>query len=206
MENVAKGGKNVIKAHLKHLKYHDEEGFYNEAIEYLKQNNIEVPQPDEEKPLPCGCPGSFQMSLGQKDLSKMKKQTPAQAQPLNMQSELNNWPIQLKLLNPNAAYFKNADLVIAADCSAFAYPNFHGKFLKDKILIMFCPKLDTNLEIYVEKLQQIFEKQDINSVSIVHMEVPCCGGIEMIVKEAMTKANKNIIIKDYTISLTGELI
>lgn len=188
MENVAKGGRNVIKAHLKHLKDHGEEGFYNQAIEYLKQNNIEIPQPDEEKPLACGCPGTMQ-----KDLK-------------DQHTELNNWPIQLKLLNPNATYLHNADLVIAADCTAFAYTNFHSKFLKGRVLIMFCPKLDSDLEIYVDKLAQIFEKHNIKSISIVHMEVPCCGGVEMIVTQAMEKANKNIIMKDYTVSITGELV
>jgi len=199
MENVVKGGRNVIKAHLEHLKDHGEDKLHDQAVQYLKENNIEIPQPDEEKPLPCGCPGTMQ-----KDLSKEKK--PAEAGPVSTQSELNNWPIQLKLLNPNATYLKNADLLIAADCTAFAYPNFHGKFLKDKVLIMLCPKLDTDLDAYIDKLARIFEMQDINSVSIVHMEVPCCGGVEMIVKEAMVRAGKNIIIKDYTVSLSGELV
>ncbi len=188
MENVSKAGHNVIKAHLKHLKDHGEDGFYNQAIEYLRQNSIEIPQPDEDKPMPCGCPGTMQ-----KDLK-------------HGQSELNNWPIQLKLLNPNATYLHNAHLVIAADCTALAYPNFHGKFLKNSVLIMFCPKLDTDPDIYVEKLSRIFEKHDIKSVSIVHMEVPCCGGVEMIVAEAMKKCNKSILIKDYTVSITGELV
>jgi len=199
MDNVVKGGLNVIKAHLVHLKDHGQDEFFNQAIAYLKKNNLEVPAL-EIKPIPCGCPGTMQ-----KDLSQMKK--PAQqTQAVNLQSELNNWPIQLKLLNPSAPYLKNADLLIAADCTAFAYPNFHQKFLKNKVLLMFCPKLDDNLQTYVDKLIRIFETQEINSVTIVHMEVPCCGGVEMITREALTKSGKNIIMKDYTVSLTGELI
>lgn len=142
----------------------------------------------EKNKLPCGCPGTMQKSINSRN------------------SELNNWPIQLKLINPNAPYLKNADIVIAADCTAFAYPNFHQKFLKDKILIMLCPKLDSNPDIYVEKLANIFEKQAINSITLVHMEVPCCGGVEMIIKEAMSKSGENIIIKDYTVSINGELV
>ncbi len=200
MENVVKGGKNVIKAHLKHLKDHGEDRLHDQAIEFLKINNMEIPESDKEKPLPCGCPGTMQ-----KDLRTVKRQNPDKPVTISAQSELSNWPIQLKLLNPNATYLKNADLVIAADCTAFAYPNFHVKFLKDKVLIMFCPKLDSDPGIYIEKLARIFETQDINSVCIVHMEVPCCGGVEMIVKEAILKAQKNIILKDYTVSITGEL-
>jgi len=200
MENVVKGGKNVIKAHLVHLKEHGENEFFAQAIDYLKENGYEIPTL-EEKPLACGCPGTMQ-----KDLSQIKKTSAQPAQAVNMQSELNNWPIQLKLLNPNAPYLKNADLLIAADCTAFAYPNFHQKFLKNKVLIMFCPKLDNDLNIYVDKLANIFEMQEINSVTIVHMEVPCCGGVEMLIREALNKSGKNIIMKDYTVSLTGELI
>jgi len=200
MENVVKGGANVIKAHLMHLKDHDQDKFLAQGIDYLKQNGYEIPDL-EAKPLPCGCPGTMQ-----KDLSREKKQESKPAQSVNMQSELNNWPIQLKLLNSNAPYLKNADLLIAADCTAFAYANFHQKFLKNKVLVMLCPKLDQDLDIYVDKLAKIFENQDINSITIVHMEVPCCGGVEMIVKESLKQANKNIIIKDYTVSLTGELI
>jgi ferredoxin len=221
MENVVKGGENVLKAHLIHLKDHGQTEFFNQAVDFLNKNGFKVPEL-ETKPLACGCPGTMQKSL------KPKEAAPQASQPVNQQSELTNWPIQLKLLNPNAPYLKNADLLIAADCTAFAYPNFHQKFLKrsgsesmkggfaglegsnsflkNKVLIMLCPKLDTDLNVYVDKLASIFEMQDINSVTIVHMEVPCCGGVEMIVKEALTQSGKNIIIKDYTVSLTGELV
>ena len=121
-------------------------------------------------------------------------------------SELGNWPVQLQLLNSNAPYLKNADLLLAADCAPFAFANFHQRFLQDKRLIILCPKLDTTIEEYVDKLSKIFQKQDIKSISIVHMEVPCCSGIEVIVRRALEKAQKNIIVKDYTISIRGEII
>lgn len=199
MENIIKGGENVTIAHLKHLKEHGENKLLEQAIDFLNKNNIAVPA-IEEKKLPCGCPGTMQ-----KDLRTNKKEnTSTKVQEMN--SELNNWPIQLKLMNPNAPYLHKTDLVIAADCTAYSYANFHSKFLKNKVLMMLCPKLDNDIDAYVEKLSDIFEKQEIQSITIVHMEVPCCGGVEIIVKEALEKSKKYIMVKDYTISINGELI
>jgi ferredoxin len=199
MENIAKSGKHVIKAHLKHLNEHGETDYVNQAIEYLKKNNIDVPDFEEDSPLACGCPGSMEQDLG-----KQRVESQEEAQVLT--AELGNWPVQLQLLNPNAPYFKNADLLISADCAPFAYSNFHKRFLKDKILIILCPKLDKTIDQYISKLAEIFQKQDIKSITIVHMEVPCCSGIEVIVKRALEKAGKNIIIKDYTLSIAGDII
>jgi ferredoxin len=197
MENIAKAGPNVIKAHLQHLQEHGQGDILKEAINYLKEKNMEIPD-YEEKSIACGCPGSMTQDLSRSE-NKDKN-------PVLMAAELRNWPVQLQLLHPNAPYLKNADLLIAADCAPFAYANFHQRFLKDKVLIIFCPKLDKTIDQYVDKLTEIFDKQDIKSISIVHMEVPCCSGIEVIVKRALEKAQKNIIIKDYTISINGEII
>jgi ferredoxin len=197
MENIAKAGPNVIKAHLKHLKEHGQGNLVNEAIDFLKENNIEIPDYEEE-PMAGGCPGSMM-----KDLRRSGNQSAA---PVMGTSELGNWPIQLHLLNPNAPYLKNANLLLAADCAPFAYADFHQRFLKHKVLIIFCPKLDKTIEEYVDKLSEIFQKQDIKSISVVHMEVPCCSGIEIIVQRALEKAQKNIIIRDYTISINGEIV
>lgn len=198
MENIVKGGNNVIKAHLQHLQEHGEDKFLNEAIDFLKERNIGVPV-YEEKPLACGCPGSMTQEICSNSSGSDKSESTI------LSAELRNWPIQLQLLHPHAPYLKNADLLIVADCVPFAYPNFHQKFLKDKVLIIFCPKLDKTIDDYVDKLSAIFETQDIKSISIVHMEVPCCSGIEVIVKRALEKVQKNIIIKDYTISINGEI-
>ena len=198
MVNIVKGGANVIKAHLKHLKDHGEDKLFNEAVKYLKDNNLEVPNMEENKI--CGCQGSMP-----RDLRNQFKGTSSNSN-IQMHSELRNWPIQLKLMNPNANYLDNADLLVAADCVPFSYPNFHSRFLKDKILIMFCPKLDIDIDGYIEKLANIFANKNINSISIVRMEVPCCGGVEMIVRKALEMANKNIIIKEYTISIDGNII
>ncbi len=198
IKNTVKSGPNVIKAHLEHLYVHGENELLDQAVDYLKENNIEIPAYKNEKLISSGCPG-----VKTKDLTHNAQkvgETPIYS------AELRNWPVQLQLLNPNAPYLKNADLLISADCAPFAYPNFHQKFLRDKILIIFCPKLDKTLDQYVEKLTEIFSKQSIKSVSIVHMEVPCCSGIESVVRKALDKAGKSIPIKDYTISINGEVI
>jgi ferredoxin len=197
MGNIVKEGPNVIKAHLQHLKTHGQEDLVKEAIDFLKEDNIEIPDYLEE-PLACGCPGSMTPDLRRSDNQPHEQ--------VMSTSELGNWPIQLQLLNLNAPYLKNAELLLAADCAPFAYANFHQRFIKGKVLIIFCPKLDKTLEEYVDKLSEIFQKQDIKSISIVHMEVPCCSGIEIIVQRALKKSQKNIIIKDYTISINGEII
>jgi ferredoxin len=199
MKNIINAGAHVIKAHLQHLQEHGQTKYLNQAIDYLKENNIEIPEYEEESPMACGCPGSMAQNL---DEYRVKSQEEDQI----LSAELKNWPVQLQLLNPDAPYFKNADLLISADCAPFAYANFHQRFLKDKVLIILCPKLDKVIDQYVDKLAQIFEKQDIKSISIVHMQVPCCSGIEVIVRRALEKAQKNIIIKDYTISISGEII
>jgi NAD-dependent dihydropyrimidine dehydrogenase PreA subunit len=196
MENVVKAGPNVVRAHLQHLREDGQMDLLNKAADFLKKNGLQMPYYEEV--LAGVCPGSMARDLRG---SKSRAQGPVM-----LASELGNWPIQLQLLTANAPYLKKADLLFAADCAPFAYANFHQRFLKDKILIIFCPKLDQTLEEYVDKLSEIFQKQDIKSISVVHMEVPCCSGIETVVQKAMEKAQKSIIIKDYTISITGEMV
>jgi len=145
-----------------------------------------------------GCPGSMAMQWGNKPK--------ASTQEVAGSSALAQWPVQLKLLNPRAPYFQDADLVIAADCVPFSYPNFHARFLKGKVLVIFCPKLDHANEEYIEKLTEILKINTIKSISIAHMEVPCCSGTTYIAEEALKKSGKNITVKDYTISIQGEII
>jgi len=122
---------------------------------------------------------------------------------VRVKSELLNWPVQLFLAPPHAPYFENADLIIAADCVPFAYANFHQDFLKDKVLLIGCPKLD-DAEFYIQKLTDIFKGSNIKSVSVVHMEVPCCFGLGYVVKEALTNSGKDIPFKDNIIGVNGE--
>ena len=201
--NVAKGGPNVIKAHLKHLKDHNETEYYNQAIECLKEKNIEIPEL-HEKTIPFACPG-MKIVDNNKEIPQPPLEKGDYAAAENRPSELRQWPTQLHLLNPQASYFQEADLLVAADCVPFALNNFHGKFLKGKTLLHFCPKLDNSYDQYVKKLVQIFSLNNIKSVTLVRMEVPCCGGTLAIVKSAMEKSGKNFPINDIIISLDGKI-
>jgi NAD-dependent dihydropyrimidine dehydrogenase PreA subunit len=208
MGNIVKQGTNVIRAHLEHLKEHGEHQLLDQAISYLNDHGIEVPNlssgghvnmREQQHATAGGCPGAAMM-----DLRKRSKGVPDDG--LKISSQLSQWPIQLQLINPQAPYFKEAEILVSADCVPFAYADFHRRFLKDKIMITFCPKLDQTLEQYVEKLTVMFRDNDIKSISVVHMEVPCCSGTLSIVQRALQQAEKIIPVKEYTISISGNII
>ncbi len=122
----------------------------------------------------------------------------------NRSSKISQWPVQIKLIPLRAPYFDKADLLIAADCTAFAYGNFHNDFMKDRITLVGCPKLD--MVDYSEKLSQIIAGNDINSITVVRMEVPCCGGLEFAVNRAIQSSGKSIPCQVVTISTDGKII
>ncbi len=197
MENIIKAGPNTIKAHLKHLKDHDQKEYFGQAVAILLRKGLPIPKIEEESCSSGTCPGVAAHSIE-------REEKPVRN--VEIKSELKQWPVQLHLMNANAPYFKNADLLIAADCVPFAFANFHQRFVKGKIVINFCPKLNSGIDSYIEKLAEIFKNQDIKSITIVKMEVPCCGGVEYIVQKAMEKAGKFLMVKTYTISINGEII
>lgn len=129
-----------------------------------------------------------------------------EADPYDQQqpSELQNWPIQLKLINPGVDYLNNANILVMADCVAYAYGNAHQEFIKDRITIIGCPKLDNN-EYYTEKLTEIFQRNNIKSITVVRMEVPCCGGLFSAVKTAMLKSETIVPYKEVIIGINGEI-
>jgi ferredoxin len=200
LENIIKDGPKAVEAHLKHLLEHGQTSYLKEAQEYLKQKGSVMKESDAQKPLGCGCPGSMMRDFR----AASKAESPLVQGPVS--SELRQWPVQLKLLNPSAPFFKDADIVVSADCAAFSYGDFHRKFLKGKVLVIFCPKLDDDLESYIEKLAAVFKENAVRSVTIVRMEVPCCGGTSQIVEEAVRRSGKNVMMKEYTISLEGAII
>ena len=199
MSNIVKQGENTIKAHLKHLADHGENTLLRIAKEYLIEQGMEVPC--YEDTMACGCSGTNVKSLERAE----EKETPA-AFDGEIKSELTQWPVQLHLINPNADYFNNADLLISADCTPYAYGEFQRKFMKGKIVITLCPKLDKDIDRYIDKLAELFKLHTLKSLSVVRMEVPCCGGIEMILQKAMEKAGKVIFTKVYVISVDGKII
>ena len=148
----------------------------------------------KEAPLPCGCPGSACQSI----------QHSAPAADVYAPSELTNFPVQIKLLPPNAPYFDGADLLIAADCTAYSYGNFHHDFMKDKVTLIGCPKLD--MVDYSEKLTEVFKYNNIRSITVTRMTVPCCGGLSHAVKTAVANSGKNIPLHIVTISPDGHII
>lgn len=200
MENVVKGGDAVIAAHLKHLTEHGQKEYEKQAIAYLREKDIAIP--DEEKkqaPLPCGCPGKFMQDF---------RDTPVEACSCNEESPsaLRQWPVQLALLNPQAPYFKDAHIVVAADCVPFTYASFHARFLKGKTLAICCPKLDQGLQSYIEKMTEIIRDNSVQSLTVVRMEVPCCSGIVRIVEEALNRSGKTIDLEEVIISIRGDVV
>lgn len=161
--------------------------------------NMKKKEEKKTKDLPCGCPGTAVRSIKKQTGKRPEGQTAGKSE-----SELSNWPIQLMLVPTEAPYLKNADLLIAADCVAFSYPDFHRDFLKGRILIMGCPKLDA-ATIYEEKLAEIFKVNDIKSITLLHMEVPCCFGLNQIAAEALRLSGKKIPLKEVTIGIKGEI-
>lgn len=210
MANIVKQGSNTIRAHLLHLKDHNESALLKTALDFLKEQGINVPD-IAPAAVPHagghgGCPGAAMRDM--RDIRNKKSQQEQQSGAMNVpvESQLRQWPVQLQLINPRAPYLQDADLLVAADCVPFAYANFHQRFLKDKVMVIFCPKLDQTIDQYIEKLTAIFRDNNIKSVSVVHMEVPCCSGTVYLVQKALEQAGKIIPIKDYTISIAGEII
>ncbi|MBR5008172.1 MAG: 4Fe-4S binding protein [Methanocorpusculum sp.] len=143
---------------------------------------------------PHGCPG-MQAKMIQREKSNAD---------VSAQSELSNWPVQIKLVPTAAPYFAGADLLVAADCTAFAYGNFHAEFIKGRVTIIGCPKLDSI--DYAEKLEVILSQNDISSVTVTRMSVPCCGGLENAVRRALDASGKDISLRVVTISTDGKIL
>jgi ferredoxin len=149
---------------------------------------------------PGGCPGSSAKTIK----STKRDAPPATEQADAAQSQLAQWPVQIKLIPVNAPYFHNADLLVSADCCAYAYGNFHNDFMRNKIVLIGCPKLDDG--DYSEKLAEIIKRNDIKSVTVIRMEVPCCGGIEHAVITALKNADKMIPRRVIILSVSGEIL
>ncbi|MDG5814443.1 4Fe-4S binding protein [Chitinispirillales bacterium ANBcel5] len=205
MENIVEQGPAVIKAHIKHMKDHNEMQYYRQAIEYLKENNIDIDLEEidgEEKKMNSnsggGCPGSRAMNFSAEQKAKEESGS--------RDSHLTHWPIQLHLISPAAPHYKNADLLLAADCVAFSMGDFHKDYLKDKKLTIACPKLDDGQEMYVEKLASLIDDAKINTLTVMIMQVPCCSGLLRVAKAATEKAERKVPIKAVVVGIQGEIL
>ncbi len=221
MEQMASKGYNTIKAHLIHMKEHKEFGYMKEGIKWLKANQDKIDfeleklikevhnhgQAVETKqmatPHQGGCPGSQSMSF-KSDMRMASTQQPA-AENQYGASALQQWPVQLHLLNPMAEYMQNADLLVAADCTAFSMGDFH-KHLEGKSLAIACPKLDNGKETYIEKLHMMIDEAKINTITVMMMEVPCCGGLLSIIQAALAQSKRYVPVKLVMVSIRGEVI
>ena len=165
---------------------------YDEAAVLAAKKASAVP-----KKLPCGCPGSSARVIKRESFAPPVRSD-------RIHSQLMQWPCQIKLVPVNAPYFDGANLLVAADCTAFAYGNFHNEFIRNHITLIGCPKLDEG--DYAEKLTEIISRNNIKSVKVVRMEVPCCGGIENAVKRALQASGKFIPWQVITVSTDGKIL
>lgn len=228
MEQMKDKGKNTIIAHLKHLKDHGEKGFVHEGVTYLKEHRAELnfnldevisevhnhgmavaaPQPAHAHTPHAhahnheggGCPGSRTMVIEKPGTNNTS--APSGDQP----SELRQWPVQMHLVNPNAPYFRGSDLLLAADCVAFSMGGFHSNHLKGKSLAIACPKLDQGSEIYIEKLTAMIDVAKLNTITVMMMEVPCCGGLLQMVRAALANAARKVPVKKMVVGINGEVL
>ena len=187
----------------------DADEFDEAAVNERMKNNAPIPQNTPAMPaqLACGCPGSRARVITRGESEKpasSNEQPQAGTTSAPAESQLGQWPCQIKLAPVNAPYFDNAHLLVAADCTAFAYANIHNDFMKGKITLIGCPKLD---EVdYSQKLAQIIASHNIKSVTVLRMEVPCCGGMVNAVKNALIASQKMIPWNIVTISTDGKII
>lgn len=172
--------------------------FDEAAVHHHLEQQKEQTTAHVHEPFGCGCPGSMARTL------TAKKEAAPVASQSETSSELGQWPVQLKLVNPAAPYFKNADLLVAADCVPFAYADFHRNFLKGRAVAIGCPKLDDAMP-YVDKLAEIIRRNNLRSITVAHMEVPCCNGLVSIVREAVRRSGSNVSVETVQISLDGHI-
>ena len=225
MEQMKDKGKNTIIAHLKHLKDHGEKVFLQEGVSYLKEKRTELDFNLDEvlsevhnhgKAIPTpiladshlqhhnheggGCPGSRAMVIEKPGTVKDSTSL------ADIPSELRQWPVQMHLINPNASYFIGADLLLAADCVAFSMGGFHSNHLKGKSLAIACPKLDQGTDSYIEKLTAMIDISRVNTITVMMMEVPCCGGLLKMVNTALENASRKVPVKKMIVGINGDVL
>ena len=206
MENIVKQGKNTIIEHLKHLKEHKQDDYLKQAIDFLAEKGIAIEPEEIMEPEKAhshahpNCPGS--------KIIDFREAEPAdnQAAAGKIASQLRQWPIQLHLINPAAPYYQKADVLLTADCVAYALGGFHPEYLKGKSIAIACPKLDEGQEEYVEKIKSWLEDAKINTLTVMIMQVPCCMGLLDLAKEALAQSTRKVPIKYAVVSLQGEIL
>jgi len=203
LDNIVPKGTNTIKAHLKHLKDHNQDEYYQQAVAVLTEQGIAVPVLEEAQGCGSGhggggCPGTQSQSFD--------KTSPSAASSAGVRpSTLTHWPVQMHLINPRAPHYQGADMLLAADCSAFAMGDFHKDWLKGKVLAIACPKLDEGQDVYLEKIKSLIEDAKINTLTVMVMTVPCCGGLVRMVQRAIAETSRKVPVKVVVVGLQGEI-
>ena len=201
MTNIVKQGANTIKAHLDHLRDHGETRYLKEAMDFLKEKGVKLPEGFRgalaAKMPPGGCPGSRALEIQKPDSETVVSG--------RIPSALRQWPIQLHLISPQAAYFRGADLLLAADCTAFALGEFHPAWLKGKTLAIACPKLDSDQDVYIDKIKALADQAGINTITVMIMEVPCCRGLLALTQKALAQSKRKVPLKNVVLGINGEI-
>lgn len=226
MANIVRQGSEVIAAHLRHLEEHGEIGYLRQALAYLKEKGVKNPlektkRPTGEETMAYGCPGSLVLDLretGPKEKRRQeedKETTEERAyhasfagstSPFDSFSELRQWPVQLFLVSPLAPYFQQADVLLVADCVAYALNGFHERFLRGRSIAIACPKLDKSLEAYEEKLLALIDEAKIKSLTVMMMQVPCCRGLLYLAEQALSRARRKIPLRSVIVSIDGKIL
>lgn len=208
-------GFNTVVAHLRHLREHNETTYLKQGMGYLIQHEAylnfsvqdvknavhQANEPAKSSACSDGCPGSQTVVFDPAGIRPMKNENSVSAS-----SQLRQWPVQLHLINPDAIYFQGSDLLVASDCSAFSLGDFHFKWLKNRTLVIACPKLDQGKEIYLKKLIDLIEGSKVNTITVLIMEVPCCGGLLQLVEMAVKRSSRKVPVKAVTVSIKGEIL
>jgi ferredoxin len=204
MENIVRHGTHVIQAHLEHLRDHGQTEYFERALDFLRERGIEPPLEvgEASRPSPdavcASCPGTAVM-----DGRSAREAAGERRRPPEGKSRLGQWPVQIMLVPTAAPYFRGAHLLLAADCVPFAYAGFHEDLLRGKVLLVGCPKLD-DADFYVEKITEILKQNDIRSVTVAHMEVPCCLGLIRVAQAALAASGKDLPLEAVKIGVRGE--
>jgi NAD-dependent dihydropyrimidine dehydrogenase PreA subunit len=204
MQNMIKQGPNTIKAHLEHLKSHQQCEFLDVALSVLKEKGIASPLEETEVHMThttahSGCPSAKSFTFKDKG-GEPSDDTGRRA------SQLTHWPVQLHLISPMAPQYQGADVLLSADCVAYSLGDFHKDWLKGKVLAIACPKLDEGQEVYVEKIKSLIDDAKINTLTVMVMEVPCCGGLVHLARQAAEQASRKVPIKRIVVGIQGGIL
>lgn len=211
MANIVRQGPNVIRAHLEHLQEHGETEYLAQAVAVLEENRLVNPLQQENQLMsqtetvtlhpPGGCPGARSMNFAAALVAP-----PANGNNGHRPSQLTHWPVQLHLISPAAPQYRGKDVLLAADCVAYAVADFHKDYLAGKSLAIACPKLDDGQKTYVAKLRALIDDAKINTLTVMIMQVPCCMGLLNLARAAAAEASRKVPVKSIVVSLKGKVL